>query len=193
MAQKLSLFTTLESIRINTPGRHGFVDAEVLPDLLLNDNSLAPLLKLRGIKEFLLAVHIVALTPRALLQIAAAWPNLENLKLGPGVTRGGAAPVNVEDLLLFTTACPHLKTLAVLLSTDVRPASLACRPRSSQSTSSLETLFIGMPRIAHPGHLAVFLSSTFPRARQAHLPRGHTVGHGRMAGSVLWHVAAVRE
>lgn len=168
--EKISQITTLEKIYIDTG--EDVVDATALRGLVFDEESLSLLLGLKGITTLSMHSHPVDLPPDAFRQIASAWPALEILHLGEGCLFEDTPEVNVEDLLPLTTACPQLTQLGVLLGGNVSPASLVRRPRTGQSKSHLETLYLGKSVIANPAHLAVFLSGAFPCAR---VDEGHWI------------------
>jgi hypothetical protein len=163
VTEKISQITTLQKIHIFT-GKDE-VNSVVLKDLVFDQESLSPLLGLKGVTELNMSSFPVDLAPDAFRQIALAWPALETLHLGEECSSGCTATVNVEDLLPLATSCPSLTELGVFLNGSVSPASLTRRLHTGQSKSNLQTLYLGNSDIANHAHLAVFLFGAFPHAR----------------------------
>ncbi|KAJ7214901.1 hypothetical protein GGX14DRAFT_609706 [Mycena pura] len=100
-----------------------------------------------------------------LLELAHAWPNLQDLILlaEPGSRPGSR--VTLSGLRSLAYLCPGLVTIGLELQTSVIPSSHYFH-RDRKPPSRLSDLRVGYSPIFEPSRVAYFLVTTFPRIRQ---------------------------
>ncbi|KAH9949841.1 hypothetical protein B0H21DRAFT_687727 [Amylocystis lapponica] len=152
------------------------------PAYTLTDDTLRPLLTLRRIREFKIALRNPLMLDNAFVHdLARAWPDLHTLELGTEWRREHATPgVTLKGLIPLVQHCPALEMLGIAVDTDV--AEIAAdyallRPGRGASNSKVVMLLMGTSRLDEDREARVmvagFLSDLFPRVRFIDSAWGH--------------------
>ncbi|KAH9856790.1 hypothetical protein C2E23DRAFT_749878 [Lenzites betulinus] len=103
----------------------------------------------------------------ALHVMAAAWPAIHRLQLGPEWSADAAPPrATLAGLIPFAHGCPQLRSLSVALNTDTKHISSSyeyLRPGRGFEQRRLTSLNVGWSPITDPAAVAAFLSDLFPK------------------------------
>lgn len=156
VTKAISKMSTLQFIDI-------FVEDEQqqCKDLLFDDRSLDPLLRLRGLQTLYLAHTPVSLKPESLHQIVKSWSSIHTLSLGDNCNLKDVGPFKVEDILVLAD-CPKLTSLGALID-DTMYAAIPTGRAHGQSKSVVRTLYLGVSEInGSSAHLAALLYGAFP-------------------------------
>lgn len=108
-------------------------------------------------------------------EMAAAWPRLERLMLGPNRSSGRSSHVTLAGLVPLARYCPQLEFFSLPFDTSSME-----RPGTKFRNRQLTELGVGCSRIADATAVAEFLSDIFPNLRSIYWRT--TSGHHRDDG-----------
>ena len=162
------------------PQRRGFQHPAATPDVepaSLSPAVLAPLLSLHALKRITLdGTCYASLDDRAVAELAAAWPNLNCLKLCPEaaypfvthVTLAGLAPLAALRCIgAIDVALSDVDARAIDTAFKIRPPHLV-QPISDSGGCPLQVLCVGRARLKREDTVGVsaVLSAWFPRLQR---------------------------
>ncbi|KII90671.1 hypothetical protein PLICRDRAFT_540982 [Plicaturopsis crispa FD-325 SS-3] len=100
-----------------------------------------------------------------LRDMAAAWPLLQELTLGP-LRKAPRTRVTLGGLVPLAALCPNLRKLGLPFDASVEELRPTRRPGGGVVNESLRHFAVGESRFSHVPAVAAFLSDTFPNWRQ---------------------------
>lgn len=147
------------------------VEVEVIihgPDDAMTFDTMEPLLALSKLTSVIVkGFHRYAIDDLALLAMAASWPRIRRLELGPETLADAPkALATLTGLVAFAQNCPDLRSLGLGLNTDTRRISEifhTFRPGLGMEQRRLIMLKVGRSPIEDPVAVAAFLSDLFPK------------------------------
>ncbi|OJT09910.1 hypothetical protein TRAPUB_13653 [Trametes pubescens] len=131
-------------------------------------DTIEPLLVLSALTSVIVkGFDHYAIDDLALLAMAASWPRIRRLELGPEkLADAPKALATLAGLIPFAQHCPDLRSLALRLNTDTRRISNVFhtfRPGLGKEQRRLIMLKVGRSPIEDPVAVAAFLSDLFPK------------------------------
>ncbi|GJE91573.1 hypothetical protein PsYK624_077230 [Phanerochaete sordida] len=166
MMNALARFSSLEEISIQLSPSVQSSDA-------LSGDTLLALLPLQNLTNVFICIRRICLRSDHIAKMAAAWPKLQSLLLGPqdpwtdGRSPQTPTSICIEDLYPFAQGCPSLRTLAVTISGNMAPLIPFICDDTTVVQWSLQELRL-QESFLQPGwecvRVANFLSAVFPRA-----------------------------
>lgn len=147
------------------------VEVEVIihgPDDPVTFDTIEPLLALSKLTSVIVkGFHRYSIDDLALLAMAASWPRIRRLELGPETLADAPkALATLTGLVAFAQNCPDLRSLGLGLNTDTRRISEifhTFRPGLGMEQRRLIMLKVGRSPIEDPVAVAAFLSDLFPK------------------------------
>ncbi|KAJ7440343.1 hypothetical protein B0H11DRAFT_2099928, partial [Mycena galericulata] len=154
---------TLETLHIQhaEDGEMPTPPAARVADYVVGGPEIAPLFYFRNLTELTLEAPVgFDIDDTTALDMASAWPNLKQFRLGSATDLWYPSRMTLHGLCAFAKHCRNLRSLAISMDATTVPS-----PDAQISQSALLHLDVGPSSIVDPPTVTRFMSSLFPSLR----------------------------